>query len=287
MTSQACSDCGVGAVEQNGELICQQCNLVVADQTIDHGPEWLSFEDSQDRSRVGDGSTHTLLNQGSGSIIGRDNTGDSYQMARMRRLQKQTGTKAEHNRHHAFNVIQRVTTSLGVSHLNEQACLLFKRVQQAGLLQSRAIESIAAATVYAAARIANQSRTLDEVAAVSQMSKQRIQTHYDVINRGLDVPIPAPHPADIIPRLADQLSIPTHIEQHASDLAVRAIDDGAGQGNKPQGVASACLYLAAGGEVGPISLKEAGDAAGVASQTVRRTKDDLDEALDVSKGRVA
>jgi transcription initiation factor TFIIB len=44
-----CPACGGRLITdlQRGEVVCAQCGLVVAEETIDTGPEWRSFDNER------------------------------------------------------------------------------------------------------------------------------------------------------------------------------------------------------------------------------------------------
>ncbi|MFB6082878.1 MAG: TFIIB-type zinc ribbon-containing protein, partial [Halorientalis sp.] len=49
-----------------GELICNDCGLVVEEENIDPGPEWRAFnhQERQEKSRVGAPTTKTMHDKG-------------------------------------------------------------------------------------------------------------------------------------------------------------------------------------------------------------------------------
>jgi len=62
-----CPECG-GLVHTNSiETACDDCQLVINDQPIDHDPEWVAFDQAERtaRKRTGPALTHTCHNWGS------------------------------------------------------------------------------------------------------------------------------------------------------------------------------------------------------------------------------
>ncbi|MFB6087297.1 MAG: TFIIB-type zinc ribbon-containing protein, partial [Haloarculaceae archaeon] len=62
---RACPECESESLIQSsdrGELICEDCGLVVEEGNIDPGPEWRAFnhEERQEKSRVGAPTTQTM-----------------------------------------------------------------------------------------------------------------------------------------------------------------------------------------------------------------------------------
>ncbi|SEP30502.1 TFIIB zinc-binding, partial [Halogranum amylolyticum] len=64
-----CPECQSTALVRSpdrGELVCDDCGLVVDDNVVDHGPEWRAFDHSerQSKSRVGAPVTRTMHDKG-------------------------------------------------------------------------------------------------------------------------------------------------------------------------------------------------------------------------------
>ena len=73
-----CPECNSGHLTfdyERGELICEECGLVLNDQMIDQGPEWRAF-DVEQGEKVGDMGRHgpgalLLCGRGLGRKLGR------------------------------------------------------------------------------------------------------------------------------------------------------------------------------------------------------------------------
>ncbi|MFW6435958.1 MAG: TFIIB-type zinc ribbon-containing protein, partial [Halovenus sp.] len=64
-----CPECGSDELVKDadrGELICDDCGLVVEEGNIDPGPEWRAFnhQERQEKSRVGAPTTQTMHDKG-------------------------------------------------------------------------------------------------------------------------------------------------------------------------------------------------------------------------------
>ncbi|MFW5940064.1 MAG: TFIIB-type zinc ribbon-containing protein, partial [Halolamina sp.] len=64
-----CPECGSDEVvtdDDQGELVCDDCGLVLDERQIDRGPEWRAFNHSerQSKSRVGAPITETMHDRG-------------------------------------------------------------------------------------------------------------------------------------------------------------------------------------------------------------------------------
>src|SRR2546427_11876467 len=64
-----CPECNSGHLSfdyERGELICEECGLVLDDQMIDQGPEWraVDVEQGEKRGRPGAPGTYTIHDKG-------------------------------------------------------------------------------------------------------------------------------------------------------------------------------------------------------------------------------
>ncbi|MFC6942636.1 transcription initiation factor IIB family protein [Salinirubellus sp. GCM10025818] len=291
-----CPECG-GTVQTNTiETACADCGLVLEDQPIDHGPEWRTFEDQPgDPERTGPPFTPTRHDRGLSSEIGYDHTdahgtvisvGKRRQVGRLRREQTRgrwTG-KAEQNLAHGLTEIRRIVSALDLpTSLRDQACALYRTAAGEDLIRGRSIEAMAAASVYAACRCTGLPRTLDEIDAVSAVSRKRISNAYRVLNRELELPAVPVAPAEYVPRLVSELGLSTEARRRALEIARLASEAGVGNGCRPSGIAAACVYEAAREHGERVTQAALGDLADVTSMTLRAQWEKVRSVLDASR----
>ena len=75
-SEDVCSDCGSSNIihdTESGEIICGNCGLVITQSTINKGPEWRAFTQSEkeSRSRVGVPLSFSVHDKGLTTMIGR------------------------------------------------------------------------------------------------------------------------------------------------------------------------------------------------------------------------
>ena len=128
--AQECPECGSDRLVKStdrGELVCDDCGLVVEEEKIDPGPEWRAFnhQERQEKSRVGAPTTRTMHDKGLTTTIDwkdKDAYGRSIsskkrsQMHRLRKWQERIRTKdaGERNLQFALSEIDRMASALGV-----------------------------------------------------------------------------------------------------------------------------------------------------------------------------
>ena len=183
-TTNECPECAGRLRAEGDETICATCGLVVAEDRIDRGPEWRPL-DGDRRERTGAPLTRSRHDRGLSTEIGRGGqrlTGRKRRLlARLRRQHNRARipTKAERNQVYGFTEIRRIAEALSLPEsTRDAACMLFERAQGEDLLRGRSIEGFAAASVYAACRIASLSRTVEEVAAVARADADELRVAY-------------------------------------------------------------------------------------------------------------
>ena len=97
-SSLACPECHGNLIvdDEHGETVCEDCGLVVEEDSVDRGPEWRAFDaaEKNEKSRVGAPTTNTMHDKGLSTNIdwrNKDaygNSLDSRQREKMQRLRK-------------------------------------------------------------------------------------------------------------------------------------------------------------------------------------------------------
>ncbi|WP_436346608.1 transcription initiation factor IIB [Natronorubrum sp. FCH18a] len=293
-SAAVCPECDGRLRTRGTETICEDCGLVSAEDAIDRGPEWRSFDDDEtDRRRTGapltrsrhDRGLSTEIGYGSGSsadyrsrLTGRKRR----QIGRLRREHNRAriSTKAKRNQVYGFTEIRRLNASLSLPESSrEQACALFKSAQSEGLFQGRSLEGFAAAVVYATCRTRSNPRTVDEITAVARAGSDELTAAYDALNRELGLPTGPIDPTQYLPRYASKLDLGTAVERRAREHVTTLVQEGVICGRNPSGVAAACLYAASGEreEWPTVTQATAADVADVATATIRSTVKTLRE----------
>ena len=187
-------------------------------------------------------------------------------------------SKAERTLAHGLGEVRRIVSALELSEtIRNQACRLFRSVQNENLLLGRSIEAMATASVYGACRCNGLSRTLDDVTDPARVEQSRVTNAYKTLNTELGLPAQPVTPSAFVPRLASKLDVPDQIRQRARRLAEDSESTGVTTGVRPSGFAAACLYKA-GHEQGQLLTQSAvAEVANVSAVTVRTHRDALDE----------
>jgi len=291
-----CPECGGKLVqdEERGETVCSECGLVVAEDEIDHGPEWRAFNSSESdqKSRVGAPTTQMMHDKGLSTNIGWQNK-DAYgnslssrQRQKMQRLRTwnerfRTRNSKERNLKQALGEIERMASALGLpKNVRETASVIYRRALDDNLLPGRSIEGVATSALYAAARQARTPRSLDEVAAVSRVERDEIARTYRYIARELGLEIQPADPASYVPRFCSELELSDEVQRRARSLLSSAASKGVTSGKSPVGLAAAAVYAASLLCNEKTTQSAVSDVANISEVTIRNRYHELIEAED-------
>lgn len=286
-TPPTCPECNGLLTTQNAETVCTDCGLVIAEDRIDPGPEWRSFEDSEtDRRRTGAPLSRSRHDYGLSTEIGYGNlnrmTGRKrrlYARLRTQHNRMQCRTKAEVNQRDVFMQIRRIVSALALPEsVEKQACSLFRAAQNEDIVRGRSLEGFTAAAVYTACRVLGITRTRAEILSASRATRAELKRAYKALVRELDLPIGPTAPEEYLPRFSSALDLPIAVRKRAMELLESAIERALIGGHNPAGVAAACLYTAAKEHDTDVTQKQAAGVADVTQPTIRVTYQALCEA---------
>ncbi|MCU4926722.1 transcription initiation factor IIB [Halobacteria archaeon AArc-dxtr1] len=259
---QSCPECDSTTLTistDESEISCEDCGLILEEETIDRGPEWRAFNAAErdSKSRVGAPTTQTMHDKGLTTTIDWKNQ-DAYgrslssekrsQMNRLRKWQERIRTKdaGERNLQFALSETDRMASALGVPRsVREVASVLYRRALEEDLIRGRSIEGVATSTLYAACRMEGIPRSLDEIAAVSRVDRMEIGRTYRYISKELSLEMQPVDPKKYVPRFCSGLELPEEVQLKATEIIDTTAEKGLLSGKSPTGYAAAAIYAAA------------------------------------------
>ncbi len=280
--------------EERGQYICRATGEVIDDVVIDQGPEWRAYtpEERTRRSRIGSPLSPALPDRGIHTSISsfRDATGrrlepsSRIQAERLRRLQAKirAASTIEKNIEAASRELIRLAEQLDLPQgVVDEAMRIYRQAAEKGLVRGRSLESIVAAALYAACRIKNIPKNLDEVARLVRGGKNEVARCYRLIVRELKMRMPIINPANYVSKIVAPLRLSPRVERRAMEILHEARKKGLTAGKDPAGLAAAAIYIAAL-ELGERrTQKEIASAAGVTEVTVRNRYKELVQRLKI------
>lgn len=293
--TQHCPECNsrIYTDEERGENVCSNCGLVVSEDHIDHGPEWRSFEDTENQSRVGAPTTTMMHDKGLSTVIGwqnKDSGGQSLnsrqrkRIARLRTWDERARTKDSRDRNlkQALGEIERMGSALNLpEQVEETASVIYRKCLKEDLLRGRSIEGVATAALYAAARQCGVPRTLDEFETVCRVERMEISRTYRYLAEKLDLGVEPTNPKDYLRRFASDLDLDEAVIQRAQALLDSGQQSNLYSGRNPVGMAAAALYAAGKIENVDITQREVSNVVDMSTVTIRNRYQELLEAAEI------
>ncbi|MEM4699574.1 MAG: transcription initiation factor IIB [Candidatus Nezhaarchaeales archaeon] len=307
MTSQAqtekksvptCPECGGHLFKKDyerGELTCSNCGLVIVEKIIDRGPEWRAFtqEEKERRSRAGPPVASPIIDRDLTTVIeymGKDASGHRLEpkrvleVLRWRRWQIRSRVQSslDRNIQQAAQHLERIAFYLNLpANVREEAISIYRKAVDAGLVRGRSIESIMAASIYAACRKLRVPRTLEEIAQYTKAGRKDMARCYRLLLRHIRLGIPVADAADFVPRIGAELGLSGALQRKAIEIINEARKLGITAGKDPAGLAAAAIYIASLQTDERKTQKEIARAAQVTEVTVRNRYKELVKKLNI------
>ena len=290
--SNLCPECGnenLISDDSRGEIICNDCGLVLIQRIIDNGPEWRAFstEEANRKVRVGAPTTLTLHDKGLSTMIGWKNK-DAFgkiispkMKAEVYRLRKwhvrtRTNKSIDRNLAYAMNELDRFSSQLNLSKdIKESSAHIYRKMANKNLIRGRSIEAMLIASIYAACRINIVPKTLDDFIEFASVDKKKIARCYRLILIELRINVRVSSPINFIPRFCAELNLSGSTQNRAAEILKLAKKYHITAGKAPTGLAGAALYVAAIEEGERRTQKEISIAAGVTEATIRNRYKEL------------
>jgi transcription initiation factor TFIIB len=287
-----CPECGSVDLtydNQRGEIICNECGLIVEEKMVDTGQEaGGQFDKSEKKGRGGAPISMQKFDKGLTTNVGEISdiykleAGQTRKFLRLKKWQERVSTSIERNLRLAMAELRRVASFLNLpSVVRDEASRVYNYVLQRGLVRGRSMESVIAACIYAACRSYNIPRTLDEIADASDVERKEIGRTYRFIVRKLKIKVKPSSPKDYISRFSSILHLSPKTQNEALKILKKADISELTSGRGPAGIAAAALYVAALMNDEKKTQREVADVAGITEVTIRNRYKELTERLGI------
>lgn len=132
-------------------------------------------------------------------------------------------------------------------------------------MHGRTMTDTVGATLYAASREFEQSIPPSIVAEEIESDPQSVKDTYQQLKMELNLDIDPPTPTEYLVYICQELNLSKEVENRARDILA-----GYRSGGNPIGIAAAALYEADPSEKSELTLQAAGEATGLAKETIWR-----------------
>jgi len=293
-----CPECGSRHLSRDhsrGELVCNDCGLVIDEDLIDLGPEWSAFdsEQSEKKARTGAPMTYTIHDKGLSTEIAWANK-DSYgksipprnraQLYRMRKWQRRIriADATERNLAFALSNLDRMASGMSLPRtVRETAAMIYRKAALKNLIRGRSMEGMSASALYAACRQCNVPRTLDEISDVAHLPRRDIGRNYRFLSKALDLRLLPTSPEDYISRFCSELKLSNEVQAKTLEILKQAAEKKLTVGRGPTGNAAAALYVASVLCGERRTQQKVADVAGVTEVTIRNRYKEFTKKLDI------
>jgi len=287
-----CPECGgINLVfdEQKGEIICQDCGLVIEEKMVDTGQDLKGqFDKSEKKGRGGAPLSIQKFDKGLTTNVGEISdiykleSGQTRKFLRLKKWQERVSTSIERNLRLAMAELRRVASFLSLPNVvKDEASRIYNFVFLRGLVRGRSMESVIAACIYAACRSYNIPRTLDEISAASDVERKEIGRTYRFIMRKMGIKVKPSSPKDYISRFASILHLSPKTQNQSLKILKKAEISELTSGRGPAGIAAAALYVSALLNDEKKTQREVADVAGITEVTIRNRYKELIEKLGI------
>jgi transcription initiation factor TFIIB len=282
---------------ESGEIICNRCGIVVVRDLEDTKKIWHKVEDNGSDTRNGNPSSLTLYDQGLTTKIGntnRDASGNvinSMMMVRLNRMKnldrRSQINKSARNLGRAFRQLDSLKDKLGLSNaVIEKTAYIYRKVQEAGLVRGRKVNTVLGASLYVACREFEIPRTLREISAVNNEKYRETSRVYRQIVLHLGKQVPRINPFRYVEKVGKKAKLGEKNIREALRLMKKVQEKGLSAGKEPMGIVGAVIYLSlpkSDENIRQRIITQAiiADAAGVSEVTIRNVYKEIEKKLSL------
>jgi transcription initiation factor TFIIB len=282
---------------ESGEIICNRCGIVVVRDLEDTKKIWHKVEDNGSDTRNGNPSSLTLYDQGLTTKIGntnRDASGNvinSMMMIRLNRMKnldrRSQINKSARNLGRAFRQLDSLKDKLGLSNaVIEKTAYIYRKVQEAGLVRGRKVNTVLGASLYVACREFEIPRTLREISAVNNEKYRETSRVYRQIVLHLGKQVPRINLFRYVEKVGKKAKLDEKNIREALRLMKKVQEKGLSAGKEPMGIVGAVIYLSlpkSDENIRQRIITQAiiADAAGVSEVTIRNVYKEIEKKLSL------
>ncbi len=267
-------------LNEDGMRVCKNCGIVLGRAYISAEKRAYTAIEVKNRRRT----EPRWRNFGPRTVIGINSPDAKGQViggkrgAMFNRLSKIQGSlvsSIERNYWEARPKINQLAQKLNIpDHILETAWKIYSEVARQKLTMGRSIDGFVSASLYAAIRIHDFPRLLEEVVDVALMPLRSVHRSLGLLVRNV---LPVLHlkykpvsPEPLIFRFGNDLNLSVLVQKKASDLLKTALRHGLQKiGKDPKGLAAAALYMAAKSSNEKRTQTEIADATRITEVTLR------------------
>ena len=283
---------GPNLTVKDGVLVCSNCGIVRGENLVDHEKRAYSFEEINERQqnspRWREFGPRTII-----PITHVDSKGKSLDaqgktlFLRLSKIQNSLVSSIERNYWESKPKLNQLASKLAVpEHIKETAWKIYTNVVKKKLTMGRSIDGFVAASLYAAIRIHEFPRLLEDVSDASLTPRHTVVRTLSILLRDIlpelsmsYKPITA---KQLVYKFGNELNLPMETQNNAINILARARIQGISyMGKDPKGVAASVIYLAAKANSFRRTQSEIANVAKITEVTLRNRINELRKTLKI------
>ncbi|MEX2682500.1 MAG: transcription initiation factor IIB [Candidatus Sigynarchaeota archaeon] len=240
----------------DGKIVCRHCGICFGTQMVGHERRAYTAEEVRSRRRTEPVwrcfGPRTVISAVKTDLKGRQIPASKQALfARLSKIQGSLISSIERNYWEAKPKLQAIANKLGIpDFIVETAWKIYSEVAKQKLTMGRSIQAFAAASLYAAIRIHNFPRLMEEMTDPSLNSLRAVHRSLGLIIRSVLPKLGYKYrpisPRPLVFRFGNELNLSISVQQTAAELLKKAAVNGlAKMGKDPKGLAAAALYICA------------------------------------------
>jgi transcription initiation factor TFIIB len=276
----ACKTYPVITDSERGEIFCGSCGLVLVDNMSDisHENNGYSSEDFMKMARTGPATSLTMNDRGLSTVIGanKDATGKAisgktkYEFNRLRTWDQRSKSRQTASLSKAFTKLHGMKTKLGIpNNVVENAAYIYRKAVNAKLTRGRTMNSLIAASLYAACRENNIPRTLDDIAKAGNVERRILSRDLRTIIKKLELNLNQYNTSSFISKISNNMNLKENTKRGAFKILDLCEKEQITAGKHPVAQAAASLYISCIINGEKISQKKFSVESGVSDVTIR------------------
>ncbi len=283
--------CGSPNIEnRNGDSVCINCGMVIGRDIVGNERRAYTAEEVEKRRRTeprwrGFGPRTILPNDKVDSKGNRMGAKEKTLFSRLSKIQQSLVSSIERNFWEAKPKLKMLVSKLNIpEYIEETAWRVYSEVAKRKLTMGRSIDGFIGACLYAAIRVHEFPRLLEEVSDSSMTSRHTIIRSLGMIVKEIlpDLnlkyrPITA---EQLVFRFGNDLELPLETQKDALNLLNNSSKGGLNRiGKDPKGFAASVLYMAAKNSNCRKTQAEISEIAGITEVTLRSRVKDISKNL--------
>jgi transcription initiation factor TFIIB len=276
---------------ETGEIMCSTCGEVISDKISDMSLDAVfhSGEGYMSKSRTGRKSTLAFNDMGLSTLIeqsDKDSTGKSLSVDnrrtfyRLRQWDRNSKAKPGYrNMQKAFTILEGLKGKLALPNSTvEKTAYIYRKALAKKICSGRSVPIIITAALYAACRLTNTPRTIQDVSNASNLRRASVHRIYRVLVQELNLTLDSYNPVSFIGRIATRIGASEKTKRDAIKLLTEAEKQMITSGKNPMAVAATVVYVAAikNGEM--VTQTKMAKVSEVSSVTIRNIRQTLKKA---------